>query len=87
MDEHGTPWFATCSVCREGVLLAVTVNATDQLRLVCDECESQWLTLDDANSFEKALPEEVPPVSLAEDSIWSAAGWHPMGRLGRKLNR
>lgn len=57
--------FGTCQICGQGLLIAVKDPVTLQLLVMCDDCESQWRSPDEAQSSEKALLEEVRGVESA----------------------
>lgn len=67
--------FGECPICRQGALIAVKDVATDRLLIMCDDCESQWLTPSDAESFDKAISDEVSNVVLATLNEIEAIGW------------
>lgn len=67
--------FGECPICRQGQLLAVTCAADAQILVMCDDCESQWQTPQDAKSFENALTVEVHEVKEATAEEVEAAGW------------
>jgi hypothetical protein len=67
--------FGECPICRQGRLLAVKSPATGQLLLMCDDCESQWNSPDDAKSFESAITSEAAAVVSATMQEVEAAGW------------
>lgn len=79
----GTPWFGSCGNCGdEGQLLAVALRSSGDLRLMCDECESQFASTTPMSDDE--LPHQ--PVRLATKDEWEAAGWEPEGYLDRDLS-
>lgn len=73
--------FGECPICRQGTLLAVKSPATGQLLLMCDDCESQWRSPEDAKSFESAMTSEVAAVVNASMREVEEAGWasHSVG--------
>lgn len=79
----GTPWFGSCGYCGdEGQLLAVALKASGDLRLMCDECFSQFAS--PTPGSDEGLPDEA--VRLATEDEWKAAGWEPEGYFGRGLD-
>jgi len=50
--------FGECPICRQGMLVAEKNCATGQLLVMCDDCESQWRSPTDAQSFKNTLAEE-----------------------------
>lgn len=69
------PSFGDCPICRQGQLIAVKNPVNQQLLVMCDDCESQWRSPDEAQSFENALPEEIRGVEMATLEEINAAGW------------
>jgi hypothetical protein len=67
--------FGECPICRQGQLIAVKNPVTLQLLVMCDDCESQWRTPNEAKSFENALSDEVRGVEMATFEEIEAAGW------------
>ncbi len=67
--------FGECPICRQGKLLAVKRVSTGQLFIMCDDCESQWQSPDDARSFENAFSEEVRDIQKTSFDEIKAAGW------------
>lgn len=67
--------FGECPVCRQGMLIAVKNSATGQLLIMCDDCESQWRSPDEAQSFENVLTEEVHGVEKATFEEVKSNGW------------
>ena len=67
--------FGTCQICGQGQLIAVKKPETLQLLVMCDDCESQWRSPDEAQSFENALSDEVRGVVTATLEEIEAAGW------------
>lgn len=74
--------FGECPICRQGQLLAVKSPSTGQLLIMCDDCESQWQSPDDAQSFEKTLSDENRDVLDASCEEIKAAGWLPHRKNG-----
>jgi hypothetical protein len=66
--------FGECPICRQGQLVAVKKTGDGSLLLMCDDCESQWRSPKEAESYENALREEshVVPATLEEVT---ASGW------------
>jgi hypothetical protein len=67
--------FGTCQICGQGQLIAVKLPLTQQLFIMCDDCESQWRSPEEAQSFENALLDEVRGVVIATIEEIEAAGW------------
>lgn len=67
--------FGECPVCRQGELFAAKEAATGALFLVCDDCESQWSSPEQARSYENALMKEVPGLRPASREEIGMAGW------------
>ena len=67
--------FGECPICRQGLLLAVKSVSSGRLLIMCDDCESQWQSLDDAQSFENAMSDDVCDVQKASCEEIKAAGW------------
>ena len=67
--------FGECPICRQGQLTAMTSISTGQMVVMCDDCESQWRSPSDAESFEKALKEELRDIRPATLDEVHQAGW------------
>ena len=67
--------FGECPICGQGLLIAVKNPETGQLLVMCDDCESQWRSPDEAQSFENALSTEIRGVEDATVDEIKAAGW------------
>lgn len=67
--------FGECPICGQGQLIAVRNPITLQLLVMCDDCESQWRSPDEAQSFENALSDEVRGVEMATLEEIEAVGW------------
>lgn len=67
--------FGECPICGQGQLLAMKSASTGQLLVMCDDCESQWRSPDDAQSFENALSNEIHDVQKASFEEIKAVGW------------
>jgi len=67
--------FGECPICRQGKLIAVKDPVTLQLLVMCDDCESQWRSPAEAQSFENVLLDEVCGVEMATFEEVEAAGW------------
>lgn len=72
MEDHS---FGECPICGQGQLLAVKNPITLQLFVMCDDCESQWRSPDEAHSFENALSNEIHDVEMATLEEIEAVGW------------
>lgn len=72
MSEYS---FGACQICGQGQLIAVRDIATQQLLVMCDDCESQWRSPDEARLFNKALSQEIRSVEIATLEEMVAAGW------------
>ena len=72
MDEYS---FGECPICRQGRLVGVKNLATGQVLIMCDDCESQWRSPNDAQSFKHALSDEVHCVGRATLDEIEAKGW------------
>jgi ribosome-binding protein aMBF1 (putative translation factor) len=68
--------FGKCGICRQGELIAMKVDGSDRLLLMCDDCESQWNTPQDSTAYDKALTEEVSGLVLASSQDVLGAGWN-----------
>jgi hypothetical protein len=66
--------FGQCAICRQGQLLAVKEIASGKVLLMCDDCESQWASPEEAKSFENALTNEVKVTQASMDDV-RAVGW------------
>ena len=69
-----TKTFGECPICRQGQLIAVESVLSEDLLLICDDCESQWKSPTAAKSFNNALRSDER-VKEASDEKVSAAGW------------
>ena len=67
--------FGACPICGQGQLIAVKNPVTLHLFVMCDDCESQWRSPDEAQSFENALLDEVRGVEIATFEEIVAIGW------------
>jgi hypothetical protein len=67
--------FGTCQICGQGQLIAVKNPVTQILLVMCDDCESQWRSPDEAQSFENALSDEASGVEMATFEEIKAVGW------------
>jgi hypothetical protein len=67
--------FGTCQICGQGLLIAVKNPVTLQLFIMCDDCESQWRSPDEAQSFKNAFSDEVRGVMAVTFEEVKAAGW------------
>jgi len=67
--------FGECGICGQGALLPVRDVASGKLLVMCDDCESQWRTPEEAQSYEKVLKNEVKRVVDASPEEVRAAGW------------
>ena len=63
--------FGECPVCRQGQLVAVKNIASGKLMLMCDDCESQWKSPEDAESYENALKNEERVVPASDEEVAS----------------
>jgi transcription elongation factor Elf1 len=77
MEMHS---FGTCPICGQGQVVAVKNPATQQLLVMCDDCESQWRTPDAARSYENALTDEVRDVEPATTEEIKLAGWFSLSK-------
>lgn len=66
--------FGECPICRQGQLLPMKGIATGKVMLMCDDCESQWRSPQEAESYENVLKEEERVVPASVEEV-SAAGW------------
>lgn len=69
--------FGECPICRQGRLLAVRGAAHDRLLVMCDDCESQWESPQEAKFFDHALTVEIKGVIDATAEQVETAGWAP----------
>jgi hypothetical protein len=67
--------FGECPICGQGQIVAVKNPATGQLLVMCDDCESQWRSPEEAQSYENALSDEVRGAEIATLEELEAAGW------------
>ena len=67
--------FGTCEVCGQGLLMAVKNIINGEMLIMCDDCESQWKTPDEAQSYENALLEETRTIVPASAEDIEVAGW------------
>jgi hypothetical protein len=67
--------FGECPICGQGQLIAVKNPVTLQLLVMCDDCESQWHSPGEAQSFENALSDEVRGVGMATFEEVETVGW------------
>lgn len=68
-------FFGECPICRQGQLVAMKNSLTGKLLLMCDDCESQWLSPAEARSFENALSNEIQNVVTATAEEVNEQGW------------
>jgi hypothetical protein len=68
-------YFGTCQICGQGQLVAVKNPVTLQLLIMCDDCESQWCSPEEAQSYENALLDEVRSVEMATFEEIKKLGW------------
>ena len=69
--------FGECPICRQGQLIAVKDTLTEQLLVMCDDCESQWRSPEEAQSYKNALPNEIRNIKEASLEEIKAIGWLP----------
>ena len=67
--------FGECPICRQGLLIAVKDPVTQQLLVICDDCESQWRSPDEAKSSKNVILDEVRRVETVTLEEIEAAGW------------
>ena len=67
--------FGECPVCGQGQLVAMKSASTKNLLIMCDECESQWQSPDQAQSFKNALPIEIRDIQNASLDEIKNCGW------------
>lgn len=48
-------WYKSCPVCKQGRQLVMRRRDTDELCLVCEECESAWRSPEDASDGSKVF--------------------------------
>jgi hypothetical protein len=68
------PKFGECPICRQGQLNAMKNIEDGTLILMCDDCESQWRSPEEAKSYENALKQELRVVQASPSEI-DASGW------------
>lgn len=68
--------FGQCSICGQGELLAMKLAGSKRMIVMCDDCESQWDSPEDAKSYNKALTTEVSGLILATSHDALEAGWN-----------
>ena len=68
------PNFGECPICRQGLLMAMKGAESGVVCLMCDDCESQWRSPQDAESYENALTNEERVVPASSEEI-ERAGW------------
>lgn len=66
--------FGECPICRQGRLLAMKRLSDGELLLMCDDCESQWASPQEAQSYENALLEEAAVTPSSIEDVRSS-GW------------
>ena len=74
MQQNQTT-FGECSLCRQGTLIAMKQSDERTLVLVCDDCESQWLSPSEATSADKAAVKEHTALVAATTEDLRKAGW------------
>lgn len=67
--------FGECPICGQGQLVAMKSVSTGELLIMCDECESQWQSPDEARSFENALSNEIRDIQKASLDEIKERGW------------
>jgi hypothetical protein len=67
--------FGECSLCRQGTLIAMKQSDEHSLVLVCDDCESQWMSPSEASSADKAVVQERTALVPATNEDLRKAGW------------
>ena len=67
--------FGQCSVCRQGELIAMKHLNEPRLLVVCDDCESQWKTPQDAESYRNVLKDEIKDIIPASSQDIVEIGW------------
>lgn len=67
--------FGECAICRQGSLVAMKEQPTGKLLLICDDCESCWLSPAAAKSYQEALTREPQDLVYATEIEVAAAGW------------
>ena len=78
MDSY---YVAECPLCGQGLLIVVKNPETGQLLLICDDCESQWRSPEEALSYKNALPrDEVRRVEAATFEEITRAGWAELAK-------
>ncbi len=50
-------------------------SSTRELVIMCDDCESQWKTPEDANFFYKIIEDELTDLVVATAEDVAKAGW------------
>ena len=66
--------FGTCEVCGQGLLMAVKNIINGEMLIMRDDCESQWKTPDEAQSYENALLEQTRTIVPASAEDIEVAG-------------
>ena len=66
--------FGECPICRQGQLMPMKGIDSGKLLLMCDDCESQWRSPQDAESYENALKDEERVVPASDEEV-SEVGW------------
>jgi hypothetical protein len=66
--------FGECPICRQGQLVAMKGTVSGELLLMCDDCESQWRSPQEAESYENALETEEHVVPASDEQV-TMAGW------------
>lgn len=66
-----------CAVCRQGLLHIMKEAISGRFVVICGDCESQWASPIDAQSYERALDAsaEATKLSPASEAEIKALGW------------
>lgn len=67
--------FGECGLCRQGTLIAMKQPDENALVLICDDCESQWLSPSEATNAAKAVAIEYQGLVAATGEDLRKAGW------------
>lgn len=67
--------FGECQVCGQGTLELYRGPNREGFVISCDDCETQWLDLNDAKVGRSPLREEFKTLLPVSDEDAHAAGW------------
>jgi hypothetical protein len=53
-DEKNYAWIGVCPICNQGRQIVARQDRTQQLYIVCEECESEWRSPQEARDINSA---------------------------------